>query len=59
MQKIMSKTFSHKIEGKFNNGVIKLSDIPENIRNKWNRKNFDVGRYRKRKNILIEKQFTQ
>ena len=52
----MSKTFVHKIEGKFNNDIIEIADIPANVRNKWDRQNYDRGRHRKRKKILIEKQ---
>lgn len=52
----MSRTNRHKIEGKFNNGLIKLSDIPENIYSAWNRRNFDVGKFRSKKKKIIEKQ---
>jgi len=53
----MSRTFVHKIEAKFNNGLIELDDIPENIRKKWDRHNFGGGKCRKKKKIIIEKQF--
>jgi len=52
----MSRTNKHKIEGKFNNGLIDLSEIPENIYSKWNRHNFDIGKFRLKKRKIIESQ---
>ena len=37
----MSRNHIHKTEGKFNNGLIDYKDVPENVKNRWNRKNFD------------------
>lgn len=52
----MSRNHIHKIEGKFNNGLIDYENIPENVKNKWDRKNFDRGILRKRKKDIEEKQ---
>lgn len=53
----MSRTNRHTIQAKFRNGLIELSDIPENIYSGWNRINFDVGRYRAKRKKLIEKSY--
>lgn len=49
----MSDTHNHKIEGKFNQGVI--SEVPENIRSKWRRHNDDVAEFKQLKLELYEK----
>ena len=51
----MSDTRTHKIEGKFKNGLIDLSEVPENVYSKWNRKNFERGRFRAKRKELINK----
>jgi len=48
----MSDTNRHKIEGKFNNKVIDLDDVPLNIRKKWDRENFNIV---KEKTLKIKK----
>lgn len=45
----MSRTYKHKIQAKFNQGLIDYKDIPQNIKNMWNRYNFDWGKYRKQR----------
>jgi predicted nucleic acid-binding Zn-ribbon protein len=52
----MSRNHIHKTEGKFNNGLIELEDIPQNVRNKWDRHNKSIGKFRKRKKDIEEKQ---
>jgi len=46
----MSRTFKHKIEGKFNNDLIELSEVPNNVRKKWDRHNYDIGYFRNLRN---------
>ena len=48
----MSNTKTQKVAIKFNKGLIPLSKIPENIRKKWDRWNFDKAYY---KEIIIRK----
>lgn len=42
----MSRTFKHKLNGKFNNGLIELKDMPMFMLHYWNRMNFWTGHYR-------------
>ena len=39
----MSRSNNHKIEGKFNNGLLQdiKNEIPINVVQKWNRRNFE------------------
>jgi len=46
----MSNTTKHKIEGKFNNNQIDLSDIPRNVLSGWNRHNFSKGEMKQERN---------
>ena len=46
----MSNTFTHKIEGKFKNGLIDILDVPLSVLKKWDRLNFDAGYYRNERN---------
>ena len=55
----MSRNHIHKIEGKFNNGLIDYKDIPENVKNKWDRKNFDRGKYKKLRKSKTEKELNK
>lgn len=49
----MSNTYKHKLNGKFNNGL--LEKPPQSLKNSWDRYNFDFGKYRKKKKkILLE-----
>lgn len=44
----MSRSNNHKIEGKFNNGLLQdiKNEIPINVVQKWNRRNFERGWFR-------------
>lgn len=44
----MSRSNNHKIEGKFNNGLLQdiKNEIPINVIQKWNRRNFERGWFR-------------
>ena len=44
----MSRSNNHKIEGKFNNGLLQdiKNEIPINVLQKWNRRNFERGWFR-------------
>ena len=53
----MARTFTHKIEGKFHNNLIEYDDVPQNIKNKWDRKNSDQGKFRKLRKEKQEKEF--
>lgn len=46
----MSNTHTHKIEGKFKNGLIEVALVPVNVLKKWNRHNFDIGYFRNERN---------
>lgn len=52
----MSRTFKHKLNGKFNNGLIEVKDMPISILHSWNRMNFAVGKYKVERQKLIEKE---
>ncbi len=51
----MSRSHNHKLEAKFLNRIIEYSDIPVNLKKKWNRENFDGGHF---KNIRNKKRYT-
>ena len=51
----MARTYLHKIEGKFNNSLIDLDDVPVNVRNKWDRKNFEGGKLKMSRKKRTEK----
>ena len=53
----MAHTFTHKTEGKFRNNLIEYDDVPQNIKNKWDRKNWDQGKFRKLRKDKKEKDF--
>jgi len=46
----MSNTNRHKAEGKFNNGLIDLTEVPRNVLKGWNRYNFDKGEMKQERN---------
>jgi hypothetical protein len=45
----MAKDEIHKLEAKFRQGLITYDEVPENLKKKWDRSNFDIGRYRRLK----------
>jgi len=51
----MSNTTKHKLNGKFNNGLIDVKDMPMSMLHYWNRMNFWTGHYRKQRKDKIEK----
>lgn len=51
----MGKTFAHIIEAKFRQGILKLSEIPRDILQKWKRHNFDRGEYKALRKQKLEK----
>lgn len=53
----MSRTNTHIIEAKFNNGLIEYSEVPRNVKMKWNRRNFEVGFFRNERNKLKYKSY--
>jgi len=55
----MSRNNIHKTEGKYNNSLIELDDVPQNVRSKWDRHNKSIGKLRKRKKDIEEKQFNK
>ena len=55
----MSRNYTHNTEGKYNNGLIELDDVPQNVRNKWDRHNKSIGKFRKKKKDIEEKQFNK
>ena len=46
----MSRTTTHIIEGKFRNGIIDYSEVPDTIKNKFDRNNFERGYFRNLRN---------
>lgn len=46
----MGKTKTHKIEAKFRNDLIEYEKIPENIKQKFNRHNFEKGYFKNLRN---------
>lgn len=51
----MGKNYKEKASYKFLHGMD--DSVPESVRNKWDRKNFDVGRFRAKRKKIIEKDF--
>ncbi len=43
----MSKSIRHKLEAKFRQGLLDYEKAPTSLLNKWARKNFDWGKFRK------------
>lgn len=45
----MAKDKIHKLEAKFRQGLIGYDEVPENLKKKWDRSNFNIGKYRRLK----------
>jgi len=43
----MGKSIRHKLEAKFRQGLLDYKNAPDFLQNKWARKNFDWGKFRK------------
>lgn len=50
----MSRTVKHKLNGKFNNGLIETKKMPIFMLHYWNRINFWTGRFKHQKKEIIE-----
>ena len=53
----MSKDKIHKLEAKFRNGLLNYEDAPMYLRKKWDRHNFHIGRYRRKRRDKKSKDF--
>jgi hypothetical protein len=53
----MSRTLKHKLNGKFNNGLITVKEMPMFMLKYWNRMNFWTGHYRHIRKETIAKSF--
>lgn len=51
----MSRTTRHTLNGKFNNGLIEVKDMPMSMLHYWNRMNFWIGRYRSKRKEYFQK----
>lgn len=45
----MSRTTKHTLNGKFNNKLIEVKDMPMSMLHYWNRMNFLTGHYRSKR----------
>ncbi len=52
----MAKDNKHKLEAKFRQGLVTYEEVPEELKRKWNRSNFDIGRYRRMRRDLKSKE---
>ncbi len=52
----MAKDEIHKFEAKFRQGLITYDEVPEKLKKKWDRHNFDLGRYRRLKRDKKQKE---
>jgi hypothetical protein len=43
----MAKSIRHKLEAKFRQGLLDYEKAPDFLQNKWARKNFSWGKFRK------------
>ena len=43
----MGKSIRHKLEAKFRQGLLDYTKAPDFLQNKWARKNFSWGKFRK------------
>lgn len=50
----MSRTKKHTLNGKFNNGLIDVEDMPISMIHYWNRINFLTGYYKNMRKLKIE-----
>jgi len=52
----MSRTLKHTLNGKFNNGLIEVKEMPIFMLHYWNRINFWTGKYRIVRKEIREKE---